>query len=763
MKRDLPMSLSAASRAGTFSCPSNAEVLHESRLIEDQLRQINLSVPSIRCGGCIQKIEKTLGALDSVESVRVNLTTKRVVVVWKEGRDVPPFVQALAELGYTVHLENSGYVASDKTQSELVRALAVAGFATGNIMLLSVSVWSGADPAARDLFHGISALIALPALVYSGRIFFRSAARALRHGRTNMDVPISIGVLLAFAMSLFETLNQGEHAYFEASVMLLFFLLIGRTLEHLMREKARHAISGLAKLIPRVVQVVRENGNLEMLPASDVEPGATVLVAAGERVPVDGQVVAGISDVDQALVTGESSPHSVSVGSFVQAGTLNLSAPLTIETTGAEGESFLAEMVRLMEAAESGRPAYRRIADRAAGLYAPVVHGAALASLVGWMVATGDLHHAVTVAVAVLIITCPCALGLAVPMVQVVAARRLFEHGIMMKDGTALERLTEIDTVVFDKTGTLTAGSPVLQNRCAIAPEHLAIAAAMASRSRHPLSIALTKIGHGKESPIFDHIAEHPGCGLEATSGQNTFRLGRAAWALSENSETTDETDQTETILSKNNVCLEAFRFHNPLRPGVEDAIATLLERGMAVRLLSGDRPQPVRQLASDLKLDDFEAEVRPDGKVAYLDALAARGHKVLMVGDGLNDAPALSAAHAAIAPASAADVGRNAADLVFLGDSLEAVPFALTLARRAHRLIRQNFLLASAYNGVALPFAILGFVTPLVAAAAMSLSSVIVVANALRLSVEKDWSRQATVSDGGTMRLTKFASEPVK
>lgn len=749
--------------ARSLQGPSSEEVLHASSSLKNNLKQTNLSVPSIKCGGCIQKIERTLNAIEGVENARVNLTSKRVSVVWRGGDNPPPFVNALVNLGYTTHLENAVDNASDKTFSKLIRALAVAGFASGNIMLLSVSVWSGADSAARGVFHMVSALIALPAIVYAGQVFFQSAWSALRRGHTNMDVPISVGVILAFAMSLYETIAGGQHAYFEASVMLLFFLLIGRALEHVMRERARRAVSGLAKLVPNIVHVVRDNGDVETFPISNVRPGMQVLVTPGERVPVDGRVATGISSVDQSLVTGESNPRSVKEGCLVQAGTLNLTGTLTLAATAAEDASFLAQVIKLMEDAEIGRPVYRRIADRAARLYAPVVHIAALVSFAGWMFATGDVRASAVVAVAVLIITCPCALGLAVPMVQVVAARRLFERGIMLKNGAALERLPEVDTVVFDKTGTLTLGAPVLSNKQEIAPRTLRLAAAMASGSLHPLSKTLAAEGHDLgEPPRFEDVQEYPGFGLEAKRGTDTYRLGRAEWALGTISESQSNAEQTEAVLSKNGDHLETFQFHDPLRPGVEGSVAALKKRGLTVHLLSGDRSQPVRRLASRLAIDAFEAEVQPRDKLAYLEALVGRGHKVLMVGDGLNDAPALAAAHVAMAPGSAVDIGRNAADLVFLGDNLEAIPFALTLAQRAHKLVQQNFFLAIVYNAIALPFAAFGFVTPLIAALAMSSSSIIVVANALRLSVRKNRPDRSKLSGSSTSSV-KLIVEPAE
>ena len=350
-----------------------------------------------------------------------------------------------------------------------------------------------------------------------------------------MDVPISVGVLLAVGLSLYETVHRGPHAYFDASIALLFFLLIGRTLDHMMRERARSAVKGLARLAARGALVLGPDGEKIYLPTNEIHPGMTFLLAAGERVPVDGQVLKGRSDLDCSLVSGESIPQVASPGTRLQAGTLNLTGPLTITATAAAKDFFLTEMIQMMEAAESGRSTYRRIADRVSGFYAPVVHLAALATFLGWIAATGDVHRGLTIAIAVLIITCPCALGLAVPMVQVVAARRLFERGIMVKDGGALERLAEVDMVVFDKTGTLTRGEPKLVGSEAVTPESMALTAEIAAHSRHPYSLALSAAGQARRgTPIVpDWVSEHPGSGLEASIGAALYRLGRPEWALS--------------------------------------------------------------------------------------------------------------------------------------------------------------------------------------------------------------------------------------
>jgi Cu2+-exporting ATPase len=700
-----------------------------SRIVANGLRHTDLAVPDIRCGGCIRRIETALAALPGVEQARVNLSTKRVAVRWHDVDAPPPLRETLESLGYAAHLHDAAEDKPDTTLSALIRALAVAGFAAMNIMGLSVSVWSGAAGETRDLFHWISAAIALPALAYSGRIFFLSAWRALRHGRTNMDVPISIGVLLAFGMSLYDTLHHQPHAYFDASISLLFFLLIGRTLDHMMRDRARTAVKGLGRLAAYGAQVVGDDGTSVYMPTGDIIPGMTILLAAGERVPVNATVITGRSDLDCSLMTGESAPEAVAPGSTLRAGAVNLTGALTIRADASADDSFLAEMVRLMEAAETGRSGYRRIADRASQLYAPVVHSAALLSFIGWMLATGDVHHAITVAIAVLIITCPCALGLAVPMVQVVAAQRLYERGIMMKDGSALERLSEIDTVLFDKTGTLTAGKPVLRATDGDAGS-LAIAAALAAHSRHPYSRALAAMQGGGSAYRFEDIAERPGLGLEAITDGARWRLGRDEWALDH--PTLDA--QAGTTLSRNGQFVAAFRFDDDPRPGAHHAVAALRDAGLALEIISGDRAEPVERLGNALGISASSAAMLPGDKTAHIQAIAASGRKALMVGDGLNDAPALAAAHVSMAPASAADIGRQAADFVFLRPGLDAVPFAVAVAGAAKRLVRQNFGLAVLYNLIALPIAIAGFVTPLIAALAMSGSSILVVANALRL-----------------------------
>ena len=741
------MSCCAAGTEGTLemeraahALPSSEELHLSSRDLGDGLYQTELSVPGVHCGACIATIEKSLKSRLDVERARVNLSTKRVSIVWKAKvgqivTDPVDIVRTVFASGYEAHLFAAATDGDEALRNKLMLAVAVAGFAASNIMLLSVSVWSGADAATRDMFHWLSAAIAAPAIIYAGRFFFVSAWNGLRHGRVNMDVPISLAVILAYSMSLWETVHHGEQAWFDASVTLLFLLLIGRTLDHVMRDRARSAITGLARLSPRGAMVVMADGGREYRPLADIAIGDRLSVGAGERVPVDSIVVSGVSDADFSIVNGESAAVRVQKGDALQAGILNLTGGLTLEASALARDSFLAEIMRLMEAAEGGKASYRRIADRAAEIYAPAVHLLAFGAFLFWGLYGGDWKHALLVAVAVLIITCPCALGLAVPVVQVVAAGRLFKAGIMVKDGSAMERLAEIDCAAFDKTGTLTLGRPRFINRSGVDFGHLQIAASLGSHSRHPLSEALYR-SVGSVAVTFDDVREIPGSGIEAKTSAGIYRLGSRSFAG--NGTTASEgrmSSRSEVVLSLDYAVLETFQFEDALRPGAEQALADFALKKIPVTILSGDRPEVVAKLATRLCVRDWKANLKPADKAGFCVEAQRSGHRLLMVGDGINDAPALSAAHVSMAPATAADIGRQAADFVFMHDSLEAVPLAIRASRKAGRLIRENFAIAIIYNGLAVPLALSGIATPLIAAIAMSTSSIIVVLNALRLN----------------------------
>ena len=690
----------------------------------------DFAVPDIRCAGCIAKLEQGLVRDRRIAAARVNFTEKRVHLSCLPEAEMPDLVGAFASLGFEAHPVGNAPGEADPGAAntrELLRAVAVAGFAMMNIMLLSVSVWSGAAGATRDLFHWLSAMIALPTIAYAGRPFFRSAWRALRHRQTNMDVPISIGVLLASALSLYETATHGPHAYFDGAVMLLFFLLCGRWLDSVMRDRARGGVAALLGNMGTGAMVVDADGNSRWVDATALEPGMEMLVAAGERLSADGVVIGGASCLDLSLLTGESAPQSVRPDDRVHAGTLNLDAPIRVRVTAAGAGTAIADIARLMGEAAQGKSRYVRIADRAARLYAPAVHALALLAFAGWMIAGAGWHHSLLIAVAVLIITCPCALGLAVPAAQIVAAGELMRTGVLVKDGSALERLAEVDLALVDKTGTLTLGRPEAIGLDRLDGETQALILALARASRHPLSEALTRglQACGVRAAEVNAIRETPGFGIEARRDGQVVTLGRP--------QARDLGDALATELAIDGRAFATIRFADRMRPDAAEAVGALRREGIAAMILSGDRAEAVAPVARSLGLT-AQTGMSPQDKLAAIGRQAALGRKVLMIGDGLNDGPALAAGHASMAPGSASDVGKNAADCIFLGDRMMPVVQAIRMARRTQAVVRQNFILAIGYNVIAVPLAFMGLVTPLVAALAMSGSSLIVVGNALRL-----------------------------
>ncbi|MEM7190292.1 MAG: copper-translocating P-type ATPase, partial [Pseudomonadota bacterium] len=635
-------------------------------------------------------------------------------------------IDALAASGVTAHPPSTA--SPDATDAEgraLLLRVGVAGFAAMNVMLLSISVWSGADAATRDLLHWVSALIALPTVAYAGQPFFKSAARALARWRLNMDVPISLAVLLSALYSVAETAQSAEHAYFDAAVMLMFFLLIGRYLEHRSRHIARSAASELMAMTGRTARLITPDGSRETAPLTSIDAGMLVEVLPGERIPVDGIIVDGQTELDRALISGESAPESASIDAPVYAGMLNLTGLISIKVTAVGDETLLAEIAALVDAAERGRGRYDRIADRAARLYAPLVHLLAAAAFLGWFWATTDARLALQIAVAVLIVTCPCALALAVPTVHTVTSRRLFGRGIFLKDGGELERLADIDMVAFDKTGTLTTGVPSLTSAPDADDACWPVAAALASASRHPCAVAIaeesSRLGV-QPAPVQD-VAEEPGIGVSGRLNGQFVRLGRQRKGVT--SGTTTWLEIGERVVS--------FQFTETLRPDAAACCDALRRKGLDLAILSGDSPAAVKKMALATGIGTALGGLVPGEKLGWLNDQKATGRKVLMVGDGLNDGPALAAAHASISPVSATDVAKTAAGLVVTGDSLSLVNTAHDAALTARRRSLQSFAIAAGYNAVAIPLAASGAMTPLIAAAAMSLSSLLVILNALR------------------------------
>jgi Cu2+-exporting ATPase len=694
--------------------------------------RLDLLVKGARCAACLGKIERETQALAGVSSARLNLTTGKLSVEFSDATDAGAVIATLDRLGYPTSPYDPGLAAdvADREGRRLILCLAVAAFGAMNTMMFSVPLWAGLfgqelGPATRTVMQWWCALVATPCVLFAGRPFFESAWRSLRVRHANMDVPISIGVLLTLAISFSETIQHGRDTYFDAAVSLLFLLLIGRWLDHQLKARAHSAAADLLALQAPAAIVLDAKSLERRLPIADVRVDDILVVRPGERIPVDGRVIAGFAELDTSLLTGETAPEALGVGDLCRAGALNLSGTLRLQALARSEDSAVAAIARLVEAGAQSKSKYVQLSAKAAAIYVPVVHSAAaLTFLGGWALGLG-VRGALLRAVTVLIITCPCALGLAVPAVQVSASARLFRRGVLVKSGAALERLAEVNHVVFDKTGVLTEGRPQLLGAPAAV---VAQAAPLARASSHPLARAVAAAaGPG---PIADDVVEHPGLGVEGMIDGRRARLGRAAFLGVPN----PQPHETELWFGFDGATKVRLVFSDRLRKDAAQAVADLKAMGLTVEVLSGDAPLAVAMVADAVGIAQRRAGLTPMEKADAIAVLQSGGHKVLMVGDGLNDTAALARAHAAMAPGSALDASQNAADLVFSGPRLSAVVDAIYVARQAKRRALENFGLAAAYNLVAAPAAMLGFVNPLFAALAMSASSLVVTLNALRL-----------------------------
>ena len=701
---------------------------------------MDIAVEGIHCAACASAIERGLGSEPGIANARVNYALKRLTVEWDDAKLAgAQILERLEDIGYSGHPFATAAADSEEARATayLLRCLGVAAFGAMNIMLLSVSVWSGnvsdIDMETRDFFHWMSALIALPIAAYSGRPFFDSALSALRNRAVNMDVPITLGIVLALAMSVVQTMQHAHHAYFDSAVMLIFFLLIGRLLDQMMRKRTRDLAANLASLRAETALKLADDGSTVLVPVQAIAPGDRIMVRPGDRIGVDGVVASGMSHVDQSLVTGETAHAQVKPGDRVYGGTVNVDGALTVNVTAANEGSLLDEIERLLSHATAVRSTYVLLADRAARLYAPFVHTMAAATFVGWMLAGMSWSNALVIAITVLIITCPCALGLAIPAVQVIASGALFRSGVLLRTGDAIERLAEADTVVFDKTGTLTLPEPDVVNLDDVDAGLHAQAARLALSSRHPLAQALAQ-SRAPGSP-FENVQEVAGQGISCIVDGAEWRLGSVEFcgAQAQADQVRADHAGASYVAFSNGAQTAVFALGQKLRPDAVDVVQAIMARGLNVEILSGDSEAAVAEIARALGISTWQSAVKPGGKIARLDVLRGAGRKVLMIGDGLNDAPALAAAHVSMSPVSATHLSQTAADALFLGEKLGPVVEAIDVARRGRKLMMQNIWFAVCYNIVAVPLAVAGLATPLVAALAMSSSSVVVTLNAMR------------------------------
>lgn len=736
-------------------------------------REAVLQIEGIRCAACAATNERVLSALPGMLGAQVNYATHRATVRWDARHlKLSQILAAVRTAGYSAAPFDGAWLreGEERERRGALWRLFVACFGMMQVMMYAIPVYLATDGEItadiETLMRWASFVLTVPVVFYSAGPFFAGAMRDLKLGRLGMDVPVALGVALAFAASLAATIAGAGEVYYDSVTMFVFLLLLGRYLELIARRRAADGLRYLYRLVPEFAHRLVDfpaSHETRRVAAANVKPGDHVLIKPGETVPADGRVVLGSGAVSEAMLSGESRPLPKAIGSELTGGSMNLESPLVMQVDRVGADTTLSSILRLIERGAAEKPQLVQLADRVAGYFIFVVLALALLAGVAWSAA--DPARAVLVVVAVLVATCPCALSLAMPAALTVATGAMARRGLAVCRGHAIETLAAVTDVVFDKTGTLTVGEPRLIE-VTVAPGvnatwALALARAMESGSEHPLARAICEgnvaqraICEGNVAPRamvdaddapptlvkVDNLRNVPGAGLEATWEGQHLRLGSAAFVADENRRAIDLPVASDTsglsrvYLANEEHMLASFAFADAPRDDAAAAVNALTRAGLEVHLLSGDGKGPSHALATRLGIQTVIAGATPEGKLAYVRQLQARGRKVLMAGDGINDAPAIAAADISVAMGGGTRLAQTRADAVLVKGDLMALEAGLLASRRALRVIRQNVAWAFAYNLLALPLAVLGILTPWAAALGMSASSLIVVLNALRL-----------------------------
>ncbi len=731
--------------------PEMADIIDIDEFInsKDNNHHLSLAISGLHCAACVWLIENILNKQPNVIKARVNLAKKRLYLQWESEKEYGnQLVKLIFEIGYKLYpLDQELMIAEDKKYNDdLLKALGVAGFGVGNIMLFSISLWfsnhQNIGINTRNLLHFASALIALPVIIYSGRPFFSSALKAIRAKTTNMDFTISVAIILSAIVSLIESFRSRWDIYFDSAVMLIFFLLIGRYLEYKLRKKAFSVAADFALLAGSFAKIEFAS-KAKIIPLKEVKKDMILLVGAGEKIVADGLIIAGESEIDTAIITGESQPKLKTLKDEVYAGMINLSSAIKVKVTNIGPESLLGKIIELTDNFERSKNTYIKLADRLAKFYTPIVHLLALITFAIWnFYFKQGWENSLLNATAILIITCPCALALAVPIVQIITNYQLMKKAILVKSGQALEKLNDIDIIIFDKTGTLTKGEAKLadifliknQQKITLTSEqknyYLQIAASLAKNSRHPVATAIYNRFEGNLINL--EVKEQAGFGLSSNYQEREIKIGRKEFCAK-------EINIDQSIYANYLSCFMKFGeeillllFADELKEDAKSVIAELQTAKKEIILLSGDNQYNVENIATKLGIKNFYFEQTPLQKSEFILKKKSEG-KILMVGDGLNDAPAITLADISISFSKASDITKNAAEIIIQGPKLSPIITVINCAKKSVKLMKQNLFLALTYNLIAVPFAITGHVTPLIAAIAMSSSSLIVTLNSLR------------------------------
>ena len=723
--------------------------LQKSFVREDEgdIKEASLMLEGIVCAACVWLNEKYVSALPGVVEFRVNYSTHRAQLKWHSDEiKLSEILKAIESIGYHAHPFDPSRQESlhNKEKQTAVRRLLVAGLGMMQVMMVAIALYAGEysimDSGIRELLRWVSLGFSIPVMLYSAQPFFKSAWRDLKRKQLGMDVPVSLAMGSAFLASLWATITGVGNVYYDSVTMFVFFLLAGRYLELVARHKAGRAAEELVKLVPATATRITADGSYEVITTSELEKSDRVLVKPGEIIPADGKVIDGISSVDESLLTGESLPRSRCLGDEVVGGTLNIESPLTVSVTSIGEDSFLSSIMRLLDRATSEKPSLARAVDKIAAWFIAGILLIAISVAFYW--GGEDPAHAFQITLSVLVVTCPCALSLATPAALTAATGRLTEIGLLTTRGHALETLAAATHIVFDKTGTLTYGQleankiTMLQDRVSES-ECRALVSSIEQESEHPVAIALVKLS--KDKLAISSVVAVPGQGIEANYKNKKVRVGKLAYVGSLTDKTINETRfdndvKSAVFVADEEGLLAVIQIQDQLRDEAKLAINDLKDLGLKIVLLSGDQQSVVDYVAKDLGIEEAQGECLPNDKLAMMQSLQEQGHVVAMVGDGVNDAPVLAAAQVSLAMGGGTQLAHASADMVLLSENLNHLVTGVRMSRRTLQIIRQNFAWAIGYNLLAVPLAAMGLIAPWMAAIGMSLSSLVVVLNALRL-----------------------------
>jgi len=731
------------------------EVQEEFVVQHGDEREINLLVEGIHCAACVWLIERSLAAVSGITSAQVNLAGRRLLVRWDNSRlKLSDIIRRLGDIGYAaVPFDPEVAEGALKKQNRaFLFRMAFAGFAMMNLMWISIALYAGADEGEfRSLFHWLGFVLATPTLFYSGWPFFKGAWTGLRRRHLTMDLPIAVGATTTYLYSLYITVTQSTvgEVYYDTVVNFMFIILIGRHLESVSKRRAIAATQRLLDLQPRGATVLRD-GEEQLLPIRAVKPDELVLVKAGDRIPVDGIVVEGSSAADEAMLSGESRPVDKGPGDKVSAGTINIHSALTLKVSATLKNTALGRIIRLVEEAQASKAPIQCTADRIVPWFVAVTLLLGTLTFAYWSFI--DIEVALLAACSVLIITCPCAFGMATPMSIAVASGLAARHGILIKNGAVLETLSGITHFVFDKTGSLTEGRMAVHEVRPVADfsvnDVLLRAAAVERYSEHHIARAIIDEARARGlnpvAPVMENFASTPGLGVAGTVDGTAVILGNEAWLVRHGIAPAVDMQAGIDVLEQRGItCIHlalgqryagVIAIADRLRPDAQALVDGLRAQGIRMTLLSGDRRRVAEAVAEQLGGMEVIAEVLPEDKDRVIADLQRQGEQVAMIGDGVNDAPALIRANVGIAIGSGTEVSAESADIVLISNELEKVNLATRLSRRTLRTIRQNIGISLTYNMIMVPLAMAAFVTPLVAAISMPVSSLLVIGNAARI-----------------------------